>query len=174
MASQICNGADDILGVIHGAQPATGAPLFAKRFRTGGEGFTNGSLMGRDDAEFVAIASNAEGPMELSPMPDYNDCKPWWIFADKAGKERMALPHQSALDELYVNDAWYGLLPNSSLLDPAGIVQKKLAKAGKDVGLLDNFKGTMRAVVDRHQTAIVAKQRDGTPRDIARNLSVLR
>jgi hypothetical protein len=154
MASQLCDGANDILGVIHGAQPATGAPLFAKRFRTGGEDFTNGSLMGRDDAEFVAIASNAEGPMELSPMPDYNDCKPWWIFADKAGKERMALPHQSALDELYVNDAWYGLLPNSSLLDPAGIVQKKLAKAGKDVGLLDNFKGTMRALVDRQRKLI--------------------
>ncbi|MGT2491023.1 esterase/lipase family protein [Cupriavidus basilensis] len=35
MASQLCGGANDMLGVIHGAQPATGAPLFAKRFRTG-------------------------------------------------------------------------------------------------------------------------------------------
>jgi hypothetical protein len=154
MASQLCNGANDIHGVIHGAQPATGAPLFAKRFRTGGEDFINGSLMGRNAAEFVAIASNAEGPMELSPMPDYNDCKPWWIFVDKAGVERMALPHRNALDELYVSDAWYGLLPDSSLLDPAGIVQKKLVKVGKGIGLLDNFKGTMRAVVDRQRKLI--------------------
>jgi hypothetical protein len=149
MASQICNGADDILGVIHGAQPATGAPLFAKRFRTGGEGFTNGSLMGRNDAEFVAIASNAEGPMELSPMPDYNNGDPWWIFVDKNGKERMALPEQSALNELYINDTWYGLLPDTSLLDPAGIVKQQLDDQKNPSSVYEHFKKTMRAVVKR-------------------------
>ncbi|MEJ0004140.1 MAG: hypothetical protein WDN30_12340 [Pararobbsia sp.] len=123
-----------MLGVIHGAQPATGAPLFAKRFRTGGEGksfiesLVNQSLLGRDDAEFVAIVSNAEGPMELAPMPDYHDGEPWWIVVDKQGEECLRLPQKSALEELYVNDAWYGLLPDSSLLDPAGIVKERLDK----------------------------------------------
>jgi hypothetical protein len=149
MASQLCNGANDILGVIHGAQPATGAPLFAKRFRTGGEGFVNGSLMGRNDAEFVAIASNAEGPMELSPMPDYHNGDPWWIFVDKNGKERMALPKQNALEEIYTNDAWYGLLPDSTLLDPAGIVKKRLERLKNPSSVYENFGKTMRAVVKR-------------------------
>ena len=155
MACQLCGGADSIYGVVHGAQPATGAPLFAKRFRTGGEGnnikerLTNKSLLGRDDAEFVAIASNAEGPMELSPMPDYHEGAPWWIFVDKAGKERMALPQQSALEELYTCDEWYGLLPDPSLLDPAGIVNQMLENSGKQISVHDQYKRTMDAVVTR-------------------------
>ena len=154
MASQLCGGANDMLGVIHGAQPATGAPLFAKRFRTGGEDFINKSLMGRCAAEFVAIASNAEGPMELSPMPDYHDAEPWWIFVDKAGNERMSLPHQSALKELYTSDAWYGLLPDSSLLDPAGIVKKRLEEKKDLSTVLQHFKRTMRNVVNRQEKLI--------------------
>jgi len=157
MASQVCGGADSMYGVIHGAQPATGAPLFAKRFRTGGEGSTfkerliNKSLLGRDDAEFVAIASNAEGPMELSPMPDYNNRKPWWIFVDQAGNERMALPKESALDELYINDKWYGLLPDPSLLDPAGISARMLKGWGKKISIHEHYKKTMDKVVERQR-----------------------
>ncbi|MEJ0004137.1 MAG: alpha/beta hydrolase [Pararobbsia sp.] len=157
MASQLCGGAQDMLGVIHGAQPATGAPLFAKRFRTGGEGksfiesLVNQSLLGRDDAEFVAIVSNAEGPMELAPMPDYHDGEPWWIVVDKQGEECLRLPQKSALEELYVNDAWYGLLPDSSLLDPAGIVKERLDKERYPFGVHQYFKDTMRAVVKRQR-----------------------
>jgi hypothetical protein len=160
MASQLCGGADCIHGVIHGAQPATGAPLFAKRFRTGGEGndfkerLVNQSLLGRDDAEFVAIASNAEGPMELSPMPDYNDGEPWWIFVDKNGEERMTFPKHSALDELYTSDAWYGLLPDRSLLDPAGIVERRLKREAKNISVYQDYKNKMDAVVKR-QTKLI-------------------
>jgi len=140
MASVLCSGADDILGVVHGVQPATGAPLFAKRFRTGGEGFIDQSLMGRDDAEFVAIASNAEGPMELSPMPDYNEGKPWWVFVDKKdGREILALPENGRTADLYTNQAWYGLLPDISLLDPAGIVKRKLEKEGSESSVFQDF-----------------------------------
>ncbi|MFC0087079.1 hypothetical protein ACFFJT_19620, partial [Dyella flava] len=135
----------------------TGAPLFAKRFRTGAEGttfkdrFANKSLLGADDAQFVAVASNAEGPMELAPMPDYYDGKPWWIFVDKNGKERMALPQQSALDEIYLCDKWYGLLPDSSLLDPAGIVREKLKKENRNTSVHENFQKTLLAVAHRQE-----------------------
>ncbi|GLQ48552.1 esterase/lipase family protein [Dyella flava] len=157
MASQFHGGADAIYGVIHGAQPATGAPLFAKRFRTGAEGTTfqdrlaNQSLLGRNAAEFVAVASSAEGPMELAPMPDYIDGAPWWIFTDKKGKEIMALPEDSALDEIYINDKWYALLPDSSLLDPAGIVKKKLEEQRNPACMHDYFKQVMADVVDRQK-----------------------
>jgi len=154
MASQFCDGAKDIYGVIHGAQPATGAPLFAKRFRTGGEDFVSKSLMGRNDAQFVALAGFAEGPMELSPMPDYNDGKPWWIFTDKNDQVKMALPEQSALDEIYTSDAWYGLLPDSKLLDPAGIVKKQLGKEKHPVSVHTHFKRTIRGVVARQKNLI--------------------
>jgi hypothetical protein len=149
MASQFCNGAKDMLGVIHTAQPATGAPLFAKRFRTGGEDFINKSLLGRNDAEFVAIAANAEGPMELAPMPDYHDGQPWWIFADNQGNECMCLPRNDALSELYINDAWYGLLPDNSLLDPAGIVKKRLEDERSTLSVHENYKMVISKVVER-------------------------
>ncbi|WP_246184332.1 esterase/lipase family protein [Paraburkholderia bonniea] len=151
MASQFCGGACDIHGVIHGAQPATGAPLFARRFRTGGEDFIAGSLVGRNDAEFVAIASNAEGPMELAPMPDYYDGKSWWIVKDNDGNERLCLPQESALDEIYTKDAWYGLLPDSSLLDPAGIVKKRLEEQQSPLSVHEYFKQRMELVVKRHR-----------------------
>ncbi len=160
MACQYHNGADDMLGVIHGAQPATGAPLFAKRFRTGGEGrdfletLINQSLLGRNAAEFVAIASNAEGPMELSPMPDYHDGEPWWIFVDEAGKECLRLPESSALNELYISDAWYGLLPDSSLLDPAGVVKKKLEAMKSRSSVHEHYKETM-GEVERRQRKLI-------------------
>ncbi|KQR80019.1 hypothetical protein ASG35_30595 [Burkholderia sp. Leaf177] len=154
MASQLCGGKNDMYGVIHGAQPATGAPLFAKRFRTGGEDFINKSLMGRDAAEFIAIASNAEGPMELSPMPDYNNGDPWWIFVDKNGKQKMALPIRSALDELYISDKWYGLIPDTSVLDPAGIIGKQLEDQKNKSDVFDHFKKTMRGVVKRQEILV--------------------
>jgi hypothetical protein len=160
MACQFNDGAKDMLGVIHGAQPATGAPLFAKRFRTGGEGnsfkdrLTNKSLLGRNDAEFVAIAANAEGPMELSPMPDYNNGNPWWIFTNKSGKTCMALPKASALNELYINDKWYGLVPNGSLLDPAKIVKKRLDQEGGNISVGENYKRTIKNVVGRQKQLI--------------------
>lgn len=161
-ASQLCGGAGDMLGVIHGAQPATGAPLFAKRFRTGGEGntlkdrLTNKSLLGRNDAEFVAIAANAEGPMELSPMPDYNNSQPWWIFTNRARESCMALPSNgnSALDELYTNDKWYGLVPDNSMLDPAGIVKKRLAQDGSGRSVYDNYIKTITTVTTRQKTLV--------------------
>lgn len=154
MASQFCNGEQDILGVIHGAQPATGAPLFAKRFRTGGEDFINKSLMGRNDAEFIAIAANAEGPMELSPMPDYNDGKPWWIFADKDGNEIMSLPEVDPISELYANEAWYGMLPYREMLDPAGIVKKRLDEKGSSLSVYENYLMTIGDVVKRQYRLI--------------------
>lgn len=160
MACQFHDGAKDMLGVIHGAQPATGAPLFAKRFRTGGEGrsflerLINQSLLGRNAAEFVAIASNAEGPMELAPTPDYHDGEPWWIFMDETGKECLRLPETSALEDLYINDAWYGLLPDSSLLDPAGLVKKRLNEQRITLNVHQHFKKTMGDVVDRQKALI--------------------
>ncbi|RZT36423.1 esterase/lipase family protein [Cupriavidus agavae] len=157
MASVLCGGSEDILGVIHGVQPATGAPVFAKRFRTGAEGndfknrLVNQSLMGRDAGEFVAIASYAQGPMELAPMPDYIDGKPWWIVVDRKGRERLRLPESTALNDLYVSEAWYGLLPDKTLLDPAKVVEKFLRDSGIPLSVHEYYKKTMTTVVERQE-----------------------
>lgn len=137
-------------GVFHSVQPATGAPVAAKRFRTGGgneggmDSFINGSLVGRDAGEFTAVIANAPGPLELIPMPDYNNGEPWWVFARTNGEVVMQLPKNGdAYNEIYLNPDWYGLVPDPALLDPAGIVKKRLDKKGNKETIYSNFKDSM-------------------------------
>ncbi|WGS51928.1 alpha/beta hydrolase [Paraburkholderia sp. D15] len=149
------HGLEDLAhGIFHGCQPATGAPLAAKRFKTGGgpeggfNGFINGSLLGRDADEFMAVMANAPGPMELTPMPDYHNGAPWWIFARPDGTVLMQFPEEGdAARELYLKDAWYGLLPSEKQLDPAGIVQDRLKDLGKKDTLITNYKNMVVDVV---------------------------
>ncbi|GLU35117.1 alpha/beta hydrolase [Trinickia caryophylli] len=154
MAVAMHGAADLMHGVFHNVQPATGAPVAAKRFRTGGgnegglNGFINGSLVGRDAHEFVAVAANAPGPLELLPMPDYHNGEPWWVFARADGTPVMQLPKTgNAYDEIYTNSKWYGLVPDENLLDPAGIVKKRLKIDNLDETLRDKFEETMSLVV---------------------------
>ncbi|NYH16858.1 esterase/lipase family protein [Paraburkholderia bryophila] len=158
----ISHGAgSSIHGVFHGAQPATGAPLAAKRFRTGGgseggmNGFVNGSLMGRDADEFIAVTANAPGPLELLPMPDYDNGEAWWIFARPDGQVMMQFPKNSdAYNDLYMNSKWYGLMPEEKKLDPAGVVKKRLDKVGNHETVLNNYQKTIKDVVTRQNRLI--------------------
>ncbi|KVR43125.1 esterase/lipase family protein [Burkholderia multivorans] len=151
------HGAADLMhGVFHNVLPATGAPIAAKRFRTGGgsegglNGFINGALLGSDADEFVAVAANAPGPLELLPMPDYHNGEPWWIFARLNGEPVLKLPKDgNTYDDVFTNPNWYGLVPeeSNSLLDPAGIVKERLEKRKKKTTVVDNFKYTIKSVV---------------------------
>ncbi|MFM0645148.1 alpha/beta hydrolase [Paraburkholderia bryophila] len=141
-------------GVFHGCQPATGAPLAAKRFKTGGgpegglNGFINGSLLGRDADEFIAVMANAPGPMELTPMPDYHNGEPWWIFARPDGQVIMKFPKEGDVTrELHLNPAWYGLQPREEQLDPAGATKDRLERLGRKDTVVSNYKNTVVDVV---------------------------
>ncbi|MFL9990515.1 alpha/beta hydrolase [Paraburkholderia sediminicola] len=156
------HGAEGLMhGVFHNVQPATGAPVAAKRFRTGGgnEGgmnsFINGSLVGRDAGEFTAVIANAPGPLELIPMPDYDNGDAWWVFSRLNGEVVMQLPENgSAYKEIYTNSSWYGLLPDPSFLDPAGVVKQRLAKRSQSRTVLENFHETMKDVVTKQNDII--------------------
>ncbi|MBU9260273.1 alpha/beta hydrolase [Burkholderia multivorans] len=158
------HGAADLMhGVFHNVLPATGAPIAAKRFRTGGgsegglNGFINGALLGSDADEFVAVAANAPGPLELLPMPDYHNGEPWWIFARLNGEPVMQLPKEgNVYKEIYANSKWYGLVPeqSSSLLDPAGIVKKRLEDQPIKITVCENFSNVMGEVVDNQKSII--------------------
>ncbi|KVA30763.1 hypothetical protein WI44_11635 [Burkholderia cepacia] len=160
------HGAEGLMhGVFHNVLPATGAPIAAKRFRTGGgnegllNGFINGALLGSNADEFVAVAANAPGPLELLPMPDYHDEKPWWIFSHLNGTPVMQLPRKGAVyQDVYANSKWFGLVPaeSSSLLDPAGIVKDRLDDLGRGETVSENFTKLMEKVVEK-QNAIRSK-----------------
>lgn len=171
MAIAMHGGADLMHGVFHNVQPATGAPVAAKRFRTGGgnEGglnsFVNGSLIGRDANEFTAVMANAPGPLELIPMPDYNNGEPWWVFTRPDGSPVMQLPeHGDAYKDIYTNSKWFGLVSDEKLLDPAGIVKTRLSNAPHGDTVLSNFYKTIANIVKNqlkitnvyHQNTFVA------------------
>ncbi|WP_446903483.1 esterase/lipase family protein [Burkholderia sp. YIM B11467] len=166
MASVIAGHADLMYGVIHGAQPATGAPLAARRFRAGAQTentVINQVLAGRNSREFTAVTANAPGPLELLPMPDYHGYEPWWIVRNLRRDEILKLPKPGDTLSLYASQAWYGLVPHQTdaILDPAGIAKKRLAINEPAMTIQKNFQMTMREVVER-QTALINKYHPNT------------
>lgn len=131
-----------IYGIVHGAQPATGAPVAAKRFRTGAEDFVGKIMFGANDSEWVAVSASSPAALELMPMPDYLDGKPWWLIQDEAGNDVLELPKASAAAELYASTAWYALIPeaNEALIDPAGIIKQDNAKSGSNMSVRKSYK----------------------------------
>ncbi|WP_338639219.1 alpha/beta hydrolase [Burkholderia pyrrocinia] len=170
MAIAMHGGAGLMHGVFHNVLPATGAPIAAKRFRTGGgseggvNGFINGALLGSNADEFVAVAANAPGPLELLPMPDYHNGEPWWIFSRLNGEPVMKLPKDgNTYDDIFTNPMWYGLVPekSASLLDPSGMIKERLDKGPQKTSVVDNFKSTIKNVVD-NQNKIINTYHDRT------------
>lgn len=124
---------EKVLGVSHGVQPATGAPDTYKRMRAGADGIAQ-LFLGRNAADLTAILTQARGGMELLPMADYHDGKPWLRVRDQALPEEMdngvgiSLPTDGdPYEEIYKSPEWYGLVPkeNEGLMNPAGGEGKK-------------------------------------------------
>ncbi len=154
---QIPGAADNILGVVHGVQPAAGAPAVYKRMRAGFEGIEQ-VIFGRDAAEAVPVVANSPALLEMLPFANYNLGQPWLKVGSSADKPAMQWPSKSAgksadpYMDIYTNPAWHGLIPerNNGLIDPAGIVAKRIGP-GKSVR--KNFIDEIRKVEEFH-TAI--------------------
>jgi hypothetical protein len=72
------------------------------------------------------------------------------VFSHLDGTPVMQLPQQgSAYKEIYTSSKWYGLVPDETLLDPAGIVKARLDKRPRRSTVLQNFRKTMKSVVER-------------------------
>ncbi|MDH4449090.1 MAG: alpha/beta hydrolase [Rhodoferax sp.] len=122
---QLPGALDSILGVVHGVQPAAGAPAVYKRARAGFEGIEQ-VVLGRSAAEAVPVLANAVSLLEMLPFKDYNQGRPWL----KVRGGTLALPQSDGnpYKDIYASTAWYGLIPeqNTKLIDPAGIIAKRL------------------------------------------------
>jgi len=145
---QDTKAADNILGVVHGVQPAAGAPAVYKRMRAGFEGVEQ-IIFARDAAEAVPVLANSPALLEMLPFANYNDQKPW-LKAGSATDAALALPNNAnPYEQIYASTAWYGLIPeeNTKLMDPAEIVTKKL-NGGETVRSI--FKKALFKVADFH------------------------
>lgn len=135
---------DKILGVVHGVQPVTGAPVVYRRFKSGTEangffdlaGIGAAVVLGWDAADTTCVLGNSPGPMELLPTRHYG---PGWLrIKDGNGNEfrlpegdpyailegRMEADPYGGIYEVSALDKWWGMV-DPGLLDPAEKLKDK-------------------------------------------------
>jgi pimeloyl-ACP methyl ester carboxylesterase len=110
---------DDVLGVVHGVQPATGAGTAYARVRCGWEsaglsvtGNIGAWVLGPSGEEVMTVFANGAGPLELLPNQHYGH---GWLSAEygsgAARKTVLRLPQRNPYDEIYAEpNAWYRLV----------------------------------------------------------------
>ncbi len=129
--------AGKILGVVHGVQPVTGAPVVYRRFRAGTEvgsifnimGAATAVVIGWDAADITCVMANSPGALELLPTKNYPS---GWLTVsqtDHRGRPPTALcdalPRQDPYSEIYAmraQDVWWGMI-DETLIDPAGLLK---------------------------------------------------
>lgn len=116
---------EQILGVIHLAQPASGAPAVYKRMRAGYEGLEQ-VVLGRNAADVTGILCRAQGGLDLLPFANYDKPsnnyeaigQPWLICSKETGKKSELLHLPATGDpytDIYRLGTWYALLPDENL-----------------------------------------------------------
>lgn len=125
-----------ILGILHGVQPVTGAPVVYRRLRAGTErgGAVDAkaailsSIIGWSASDTSPVLGNAPGPLELLPTKNYPS---GWLTAGFKGNVKnidfVRWPASNPYAEIYskrVQDVWWGMV-DEQLLDPAGMAVRK-------------------------------------------------
>jgi hypothetical protein len=125
----------DVLGVIHGVQPVTGAAAAYWRMKAGFErtgtgvmsrlaGKASAWVLGTNGEEVTCILGNAPGGLELLPNQNYtdNNGERGWLRVPLKGGKELALPrHGDPYKEIYklkTNHFWR--LINPDWLEPRG------------------------------------------------------
>lgn len=114
--SQVLGYQDKIFGIVHGVMPAIGAAAVYRRFKAGTEdptawynlkGAATASALGNDAAEMTAVLSDAPGPLQLLPTPEYGN---GWLRI-KDGQQEIKLPQAGdPYNEIYaVRGKWWSM-----------------------------------------------------------------
>ncbi|VFR27822.1 hypothetical protein ANDA3_0804 [plant metagenome] len=138
---------DDVQGIVHGVQPAVGAPAAYARVRTGweapgfritqfgasSEALVSSWILGANGTEVSAIFANAPGPLELLPNRQYG---PDWIVVEsgegRAKRTLFSVPAQDPYVEIYGrHDVWWRLM-NPRAINPSDPTQQGVTAAWGD------------------------------------------
>lgn len=134
--SQLHGGSGKILGILHGVQPAIGAPASYKRFRTGFENVEQ-VILGRNAAECTAVLGNSPAGLQLLPTKEYvtelddGSTRHWLCAANHidVNGNKIKDPTITTLGEgnpyktIYADNSHWWRLIREELLDPAGLTQ---------------------------------------------------
>ena len=121
-ACMLHNANKDVLGVIHGVQPAVGAPAAYWRMKAGWErtggimSTVSAWVLGTNGEEVTCILGNAPGGLELLPTKDYknNNGESGWLRVPTRNGEHL-LPKTDPYEEIYKIDSnvfWRLINPN--------------------------------------------------------------
>lgn len=134
----------DILGVVHGVMPASGAPTVYKRLATGWDGFkTSGSpldaiakyVFGASAAKLIPVLANSPGGMSLLPFTNFmtthesdpnTKVKPWLrlVARNLNGDVITAtLPKSDPYEEIYSDQTSWWQMVDMGKLDPTGAIR---------------------------------------------------
>ncbi|HCQ47592.1 MAG TPA: hypothetical protein DIW53_12790 [Achromobacter sp.] len=114
-------GYDRVLGVVHGVQPASGAPAAYHHMRCGYEGAVQ-IILGSNAGEVTAVVGRSPGGLELLPTTQHRGGMPWLFLRDAKGqvlKDAAGVPRAypqrgNPYEEIYKTEAWYGLVPEQN------------------------------------------------------------
>lgn len=165
--SEVAGMKDQILGVVHGVMPATGAPTVYRRMKAGSAdaGFPASLVIGKNAANVHAVMANSPGPLELLPSIDYNDGEPWLHVQDKgrsASDGSLSLPRDitkpdgtvekaNPYTQIYLQrDKWWGLC-DDRLINSLDTSRKKRTTNTAQVNAdWDKYETTITTVEDLH------------------------
>ena len=130
----------EVLGVVHGAMPAIGAPAAYKRMRCGfkeefGKVAIPPKVLGNYGYEVTAVMANSAGGLELLPSKAYGNS---WLKIRRGLSLLKSLPeHGDPYKEIYqLQGKWYGLL-KPEWINPANRSDRSFAIS---CGLLEEAK----------------------------------
>ena len=142
-----------VLGVVHGVQPATGAPAIYHHMRCGYEGVER-IILGKNAGDVTAVVANSAGALELIPTQDHRNSRPWlFTRTDETAQSVAILPNSTdPYTDIYMSSEWYGLVPeqNTKYLD----MSPDSNNPNPDKSSRQNFNDLIDAVRDFHNEIV--------------------
>ncbi|WP_338629017.1 hypothetical protein [Yersinia intermedia] len=124
--SELLNGSDNILGVVHGVMPTLGSPMAYKRMKAGESGGA-GLVIGSDGAQMTSVLAQSPGPLQLLPGKRYGM---GWLQIEGISD---GLPVTDPFEEIYKErNAWWCLCEDRFINPEIGKIDKIALDAGWD------------------------------------------
>lgn len=121
----------NVLGIVHGVMPATGAAAAYKRVKAGTEGLA-GPVLGANAERVTAVFAQAPGALQLLPSNDYGM---GWLKV-QGSQRTISLPWKDVYDEIYLQrEPWWGLI-NDQLINPLDPKKKMIEQDWNKFALL--------------------------------------
>lgn len=164
---------DDILGVMHGVMPASGAPTVYQRICRGWEGGEvvdgwiakikankGAQVFGATSERLMPVLANSPGALQLLPFANFlqhrdqqgQQSKAWLTLRarNRSGEVVTArLPKGDPYSDIYTRtDTWWSMI-NEDFIDPAGILTAKMESTDK-TDIVSFYIGNIKAVRDFH------------------------